>query len=42
MDRHYCPFALVQKTWSVTPDNIVARLGPEYGNVLPSLCLRRV
>jgi hypothetical protein len=27
---------------SVTPDNIVVRLGPEYGNVLPSECFFRI
>ena len=30
------------KTGSVTPDNIVARLGPEYGNVEPSECFTKI
>ena len=30
------------KIGSVTPDNMVVRLGPEYGNVLPSECFFRI
>lgn len=42
MNGYLTPLELIlrnTKMGFVTPDNNVVRLGPEYGRVVPSLCL---